>query len=322
MYQLPACAGKWWVISPCPFLHSWAFCSVYSPLPAKEGSDRRILGGTWYPAGAIHHHGSDTWQKRKGRIALNETFSEESRAIFNYPSYRYAQKIKLLKLWTRLFFHWRKKVPFKYVSTKKFINTPDKRHSQPTFIACECFYGQLTNCSQQVLQSNENSQDLCRSHGQRSEHMEFTLSQPQCSSPSPALPLQMVQGCSTHSWGHFQLMTKQWWQNSQTARLRLQTRLPEHRQRAAKKASPDATTKPPRTATVMERWEESVSECKLWVFSGSLSGGSTRAGRASSGVLCSSVTQAFNLKHLNSFLISLMLDVEFLGLMLTQIFKM
>lgn len=101
MYQLPACFGNWWVISPYPFLHPWAFCCVSSPLPAKKGSDRGSLGGICYPAGATHHHGSDTWPK-KGRMARYKTFSEESGAIFNFHSCRYAQKIKLLKLWTYL----------------------------------------------------------------------------------------------------------------------------------------------------------------------------------------------------------------------------
>lgn len=101
MYQLPACVGNWWVILHCPFLHPWAFCCISSPLPAKEGSDRVVWGGTWYPAGAIHHHGRDTWQK-KSRIDLFEKFSEESGAIFHFPSCRNTQKTKLLQLWTYL----------------------------------------------------------------------------------------------------------------------------------------------------------------------------------------------------------------------------
>lgn len=150
--------------------------------------------------------------------------------------------------WTRLFFHWRKKVPFKYVWKKQITNTPDKRHSQPTFIAWECFYGQLTNSSKQVLRSNENIVGtFAGALAKGLSTWSLQWAQPKCSSPSSLQTgqhcLQMVQGCSTQSW-----VTSSSWQSNDDklpdSKAGTANTTEHQNTERAKQGSPDAITNP------------------------------------------------------------------------------
>lgn len=39
-----------WMISPCPYLSSWIFHSIFPLLSSCKGNDRTVLMGTWHPA--------------------------------------------------------------------------------------------------------------------------------------------------------------------------------------------------------------------------------------------------------------------------------
>lgn len=203
MHQLPACAGNWWVIPPCPFLGVFLEFLLYFLPPASQGGQwQRGFGG----------HLVSSWgnpppwgwyMTKKGKIALYETFSEEGGPSPISPAagmHRKPNSWNCEPTW--LFFHWREKGPFQVCFKKKnqIKNTPDKRHSQPTFIAWEYFYDQLMNCSKQVLQSNENTggpqQEPWLKVWAHGVYSELT----QLAAHGPALPLQMEQGCSTQIW--------------------------------------------------------------------------------------------------------------------------
>lgn len=253
MYQLPACVGNWSVISPCPFLPPWAFCCISSSLPAKEGSTE----GFWGHLVSIWGNAPpwDWYMTKKDRIPLNEIFSEETTAIFNYPSCRYAQEIKLLKLWTWLFFHWRKKGSFQVCLKKNKLQTPQTRDvlSQLSLPA-SVFTANLQTAQNRFYKGMKTQSGPSQEPRQRSEHMEFTLSPAkvqltQLTAHGPALPLQMVQGCSTQSW-----VTLSSWQSDDD-------KLPdskagtanttEYRQREQNKAA-QTLSQTPKAATVMQ----------------------------------------------------------------------
>lgn len=274
MHQLPACVGSCWVISPCPFLHPWAFCCISSPLPAKEGSARGVLGGTWdYPT---------PWRgymRKKGKLAPFEAFSEESGAIFNFPSSRYAQKIKLLKLWTHLtFLSLKGKRSLSSMFQKKKKNqitiSPDKRHSQPTFNAWECFYGQLINCSKQVLQSNENTARTSAG-GTAKGLSTWSLhwAQPKCCTQASSASADGA-GLQHSRLGDIKLVTKQRWQ---TRRQRSPDRT--HGCQSTEQREQPAQTPPPNPQEHQQPckdWKD-LSQNANWEFSQTVSARAARA---------------------------------------------
>lgn len=130
---------------------------------------------------------------------------------------------------------------------KQITNTPDKRRAQPTFIACECFYGQLTNCSKQVLQRNENTVRTFSgattkvwAHGVYTEPSQSAAHPAHCTRASTASADGA--GMQHSKLGDIKLMTKRWWQTS-----RQQGWDCKHdwvQTERAKQGSPDAVTNP------------------------------------------------------------------------------
>lgn len=178
-----------------------------------------------------------------------------------------------------------KRVLFKYVPKKQIKNTPDKRHSQPAFIAWECFfYGQLINCSKQVLQSNENTvRTLAGAMAKGLSTWSLQWAQPNCSSPSS---LQTGQHClcrwcraaAVKSGWHIKLMTKQWWQTSRQWSWDRKHDCQNTDREEQKKPAQTLPQNPPRTA-----WKDSenLSQNANWEFSQAASQSvSTRAARA------------------------------------------
>lgn len=183
MYQLPACVGNWSVISPCPFLPPWAFCCISSSLPAKEGSTE----GFWGHLVSIWGNAPpwDWYMTKKDRIPLNEIFSEETTAIFNYPSCRYAQEIKLLKLWTWLFFHWKKKGSFQVCLKKTNYKHPRQETCSANFHCLRVFLRPTYKLLKTGFTKEwKHSQDLLRSHDKGLSTWSLHWAQPKCSSPS------------------------------------------------------------------------------------------------------------------------------------------
>lgn len=225
---------------------------------------------------------------KKGRIALFEKFSEESGAIFNFSSCRNAQKTKLGQLWTYLtVLSLKGKGSLSSMFQENKLKIPQTRDifSQLS-LPGSVFYGQLINCSKQVLQSNENTvRTLAGAMAKGLSTWSLQWAQPNCSSPSS---LQTGQHClcrwcraaAVKSGWHIKLMTKQWWQTSRQWSWDRKHDCQNTDREEQKKPAQTLPQNPPRTATAMKRFKESVSKCKLGVFSGSLSECEPRAARA------------------------------------------
>lgn len=89
-------------------------------------------------------------------------------------------------------------------------------------------------------------------------------SEPSQAAAHPALPLQMVQGCSTQSWGQIKAHDRAMMTNLQTMKLRPQTRLPEHRQERREKSQPRLCHKTPKNS---KEDLKDLSQNASWGFS-------------------------------------------------------
>lgn len=225
--------------------------------------------------------------KKKSRVDLFEKFSEESGAIFHFPSCRNTQKTKLLQLWTYLtVLPLKGKGSLSSMFQKNKLKIPQTRDilSQLSLPGSVFFYGQLINCSKQVLQSNENTvRTLAGAMAKGLSTWSLQWAQPNCSSPSS---LQTGQHClcrwcraaAVKSGWHIKLMTKQWWQTSRQWSWDRKHDCQNTDREEQKKPAQTLPQNPPRTA-----WKDSenLSQNADWEFSQAASQSvSTRAARA------------------------------------------
>lgn len=109
-----------------------------------------------------------------------------------------------------------KKVPFKYVSKKKTkLKIPQTRDTLSQLsLPGSIFTTNLWTAPNRFYKVMKTQEDLSRSHGWRSEHMEFTVSSPSSQHTGQHCLCRWSRDAALKSGWHIKLMTKQWWQTS------------------------------------------------------------------------------------------------------------